>query len=230
MGLMGLSSLCVLIKVLGFSAIRFICTRYFCWFLSIIVLHLCIVCSMYYWYESVRSLVKCIIQFSCIKISIFCFNVSLYTITMVLPLSTSAIIMLFCSRRIFICFRLHWRLLCNVLYVFVLVLCLIILVARYLNVFCILMSKCLIAFSVSIISVLINCFWHFKLHSQILSLMYLFVHYWVLFVLGLLGVYRMCISLFLCYVYCEIYVLIMSPVFYWVFGIWSPPICSTANQ
>jgi len=49
-------------------------------------------------------------------------------------------------------------LVCNVLYVFSSVIYLIFLVARYLNVFCIFVSKFLIAFSVSIISMLINCF------------------------------------------------------------------------
>jgi hypothetical protein len=47
---------------------------------------------------------------------------------------------------------------CNVLYVFSLVIYLIFLVARYLNVFYIFVSKFRIAFSISVISVLINCF------------------------------------------------------------------------
>ena len=48
------------------------------------------------------------------------------------------------------------------------------LVARYLNVFHIFVSKFLIAFSLSIIRMLINCFGSFLLHSQILCLRYLF--------------------------------------------------------
>jgi hypothetical protein len=53
--------------------------------------------------------------------------------------------------------------------------CLIFFVARYLNVFCIVMSRCRIAFSVSIVSVLMNCVGFFLLHIQILSSVCLFV-------------------------------------------------------
>jgi len=74
--------------------------------------------------------------------------------TIVPPLSAFAVIRVFSSSIIFICFRLYWWHLWNVLYIFVSVICLIFLVARYLNVFYILMSKCLITFFVSIISML----------------------------------------------------------------------------
>jgi len=49
------------------------------------------------------------------------------------------------------------------LQVFVSAICLIFLIVRYLNVFYIVISKCLIAFSVSIINVLINCFGFFSI-------------------------------------------------------------------
>ena len=45
-GLMGLYSLCVLMKILSFDATGFIC-KYFCWFLSTAVLRLCIVCWIF---------------------------------------------------------------------------------------------------------------------------------------------------------------------------------------
>ena len=83
--------------------------------------------------------------------------------TMVLPLTAFAIVRLFCSGRVFICFRLHWCLLCTVLHVFVSAICLIFLVVRYLKVLCIRMSKSLTAFSVSIINALINCLGFFSI-------------------------------------------------------------------
>ena len=83
--------------------------------------------------------------------------------TMVLPVSAFAVLWLFCSSRVFTCFKLYWCLVYSVLQVFVSAICLIFLVVRYLKVFCIRMSKCLIAFSVSIINVLINCFGLFSI-------------------------------------------------------------------
>ena len=100
---------------------------------------------------------------SCMKVSIFCFNVSVCIVTMVLPISAFATVRLFCSKRVFICFRFYWCLLCSMLQVFVSAICLIFLIVRYLNVFYIVISKCLIAFSVSIINVLINCFGFFSI-------------------------------------------------------------------
>ena len=152
-GLMGLSSLYVLIKALSFGAMGFICIKYFCWFLSdTFVQSVGFVFEMIPW----DLYLICIISFSCINVSIFCFNVSLCIMTMVLPLSDFAIVRLFCSSRVFICFRLYWCLVFTVLHVFVSAICLNFLVFRYLNVFCILTSKYLIAFSVSIINMLIN--------------------------------------------------------------------------
>jgi hypothetical protein len=55
----------------------------------------------------------------------------------------------------FVCFNLYLCFLCNVLYVFFSMICLIFLVARYLKVLCIFVNRCLIAFSMSIISSLI---------------------------------------------------------------------------
>ena len=158
-GLRGLSSLCVLIKALSFGAMGFICSKYFCCFLSIIALHLCIVCWICFWNDSVGSLLISIIWFSCMKVSIFCFNVSLSIMTMVLPLSAFATVRLFCSKRVFICFRFYWHLLRSMLHVFVSAIFLIFLIVWYLNVFYIVMSKCLLAYSVAII----NCFGFFSI-------------------------------------------------------------------
>ena len=49
------------------------------------------------------------------------------------------------------------------LHVSVSAICLIFLIVRYLNVFYIVMSKCLIALSISVINVLMNCFGFFSI-------------------------------------------------------------------
>jgi len=68
--------------------------------------------------------------------------------TMVLPLSAFAIVRLFCSSNICICFRLYSCLLCRMLCVLISVIHLIFLAARYLKVFCIFTSGYLMVFSV----------------------------------------------------------------------------------
>ena len=94
---MGLTSLCALIKALRLGAVSFICTWCLCCFLSIILLHLWIVCWMCLWKESVEFLSNVIIWFSCMRVSTFCFSVSLCTVTMDLPLSAFAIVRWLCS-------------------------------------------------------------------------------------------------------------------------------------
>ena len=55
--------------------------------LSVIVLHVCIICWTCFWNYSVGSLFECIISFTGIKVSIFCFSV---TLVQSVPLATES--------------------------------------------------------------------------------------------------------------------------------------------
>jgi hypothetical protein len=88
-GLMGRYVLCVLIRAVRFGALGFIYVRYLFWFLFIKMLDLCMVFWICLWNAFVGSSFYCI-WFSCMKLSIFCFNVSLCVITKVIPSSAFA--------------------------------------------------------------------------------------------------------------------------------------------
>jgi hypothetical protein len=104
-----------------------------------------------------------ILLFSYINVSIFCFNSVLSIITIALLLSALAIVKLLCCNIFFIWFILCWCLLCNVLCLLDSFICLIFLAVKYRNVFCMLLCKCLMAFSVSIINSLIQSFGFFSI-------------------------------------------------------------------
>jgi len=98
------------------------------------------------------------------KHRIFFFSASLCIMNLFLLLSAFAIVRLFCSSRVFICFILYCCLLCSVLCVFVSVIFIIFLAARYPTVFFFLfVSNYLMPFSVSIINAFIKFFGFFPI-------------------------------------------------------------------
>ena len=150
-GRIGSPSLCVFMYAFNCGVVGLICNKNFCWFLSMSVWHLWIACWICLCYWSVGSLGRVVIPFSCMNVCIFCSNIVLLIMTMALFLSALATVRLsFCSMS-FIWFKLCWCLLCIVWDLLVVMICLILFVAICLKVFWILGSRCLIAFSVSII-------------------------------------------------------------------------------
>lgn len=147
-GLMGLSSLCVLIKALRFGAMGFICSRYFCCFLFIIVLHLCIVefvFEMILWDLCFLALFDSLVwryrSFVLMCLSVLWPWFCLYQLLLPLDCSVPKEF-LFVLDFIGVFYVVCYVCLCQQFF-------LIFLIVMYLNVFYIVMSKCLIAFSVS---------------------------------------------------------------------------------
>ena len=92
----------------------------------------------------------------------FCSSASLSIITMALFLSALAIVKLFLCRMPFIWLMLYWYLLCSGRCMFVVNICFILVEAMCLSVLCIFGSSCLMAFSVSIIRLLMYLFGSFS--------------------------------------------------------------------
>jgi len=135
-----------------FGVAGFIFSKYLRLFFSIRSSHFCIACCNCLRYASVGSLFSFIILFSCTNLPTFCSNTVLSIITNALLLSALAIVRLFYCSVFFIWCILYWCLLCIVLCLLDSPICLIFLAAKYRNVFCMLLCRFLMAFSVSIIN------------------------------------------------------------------------------
>jgi hypothetical protein len=94
-GLIDSLSLWILICAFRVGDCGLICVRYFFCCLSIIALHLRMICCICFWYLSVGSFSNCVKWLSVKKSSTFCVYVFLFMMTIVLPLS--AFVMISCS-------------------------------------------------------------------------------------------------------------------------------------
>ena len=111
-------------------------------------------CWICFWNDSLGSSFNCSIWFSCINVSIFCFNVCLCIMTRVIPLSAFAIVRLFCFNRVFILVHI------GVFYV----VCYMYLCLQFVSCFSslgnltcsVFVCLCLITFSISIIIIIIT--------------------------------------------------------------------------
>jgi len=134
-GRMGSPSLCVFMCALSLGGVGFICIKYLCLpFSSVNGWHCWRACWICFWRESVGSLFRQVMWYSCINIFTFSSNESMLFITIALFLSALTIVRLFLFKISLIWLRLCWCLLCKIKCVLDAIICFIVVAAICQNV------------------------------------------------------------------------------------------------